>query len=85
MRSTRWRLDSKKEWIDPSYIAMAYAGIGDKDNAMQWLETGVRDEDVLHPALHELERAPWLRSMQDDPRFVALKKKVLATTGSANR
>jgi hypothetical protein len=22
---------------------------------------------------------PWLRSMQDDPRFAALKKKVLAT------
>jgi TolB-like protein/tetratricopeptide (TPR) repeat protein len=69
---------SRKEWVDPSYIAMAYAGIGDKDHAMQWLQTAF-DMKTYFIRLIMNSTVPWLRSIQDDPRFVALKQKVLAT------
>jgi TolB-like protein len=68
----------KKEWVDPSYIAMAYAGIGDKDNAMHWLQTAF-DMKTYFIRLIMNSNVPWLRSMQDDPQFVALRTKVLAT------
>jgi serine/threonine protein kinase/tetratricopeptide (TPR) repeat protein len=68
----------KTEWIDPNFIALAYAGIGDRDNAMRWLEKGF-EMKTYFTRLCMNWSMPWLRNMQDDPRFIALKKKVLAT------
>jgi hypothetical protein len=28
----------RRQWVDPDFIAFAYAGIGDNDHAMDWLE-----------------------------------------------
>jgi tetratricopeptide (TPR) repeat protein len=69
---------SHKEWVDPSYIAMAYSGIGDKDHAMQWLQTAFNMKTYFIRLIMNSD-VPWLRGMHDDPRFVALRKKVLAT------
>ena len=68
----------KKEWIDPNVIAMAYAGIGDRDNAMKWLEKGLEMKTYFTRLLLNWD-SPWLRNMKDDPRYIALKTRVLAT------
>ena len=68
----------EREWIEPNTIALAYAGIGDRDNAMKWLQKGFEMKTYFIRLAMNWD-SPWLRNMKDDPRFIALKKKVLAT------
>ena len=70
---------SKKQWIDPDFIALSYAGIGDRVNAMKWLEKAF-DMKTYFVRLFMNWDVPWLRGMHDDPRYIALKRKVLTTT-----
>jgi len=78
IRAMEARFNAGKEWIDPDFIAMAYAGIGDRDNAMKWLEKAFEMKTYFVRLLMNWD-SPWLREMASDPRFIALKKKVMAT------
>jgi serine/threonine-protein kinase len=69
----------KQVWVDPEFIAVAYAAIGDNDHAMQWFETGFREKSWVLRFLMDADPG-WLRGVRDDPRFAALRQKVLATT-----
>ncbi len=69
----------RRQWVDPDFIAIAYAGIGDRDHAMEWLEKAFQKKTWGLRAFINWD-TPWLRSMRDDPRFIALKRRVLATT-----
>ena len=33
----------RTRWVDPNFIAIGYAAIGDKDHALAWLETGAKE------------------------------------------
>jgi TolB-like protein len=68
----RW----KHQWVDPTFMASGYAGIGDRDQAMAWLNTGFREKEFTLRFVNSY----WLDGMRDDPRFIALIQKVLATT-----
>ena len=39
----------------------------------------VRHEDLLSSGFFMNWEMPWLRNMKDDPRYIALKQRVLAT------
>ena len=54
-------------------IALIYAGLGDKNNAFQWLEAAYRAHDV---GLVYLKVDPCLDPLRSDPRFTALLQKV---------
>ena len=69
----------RREWVDPDFIALGYAGIGDRDHAMEWLETAFRKKAWSLRALMGWD-VPWLRGVRDDPRFIDLKRRVMATT-----
>jgi|GEM_PF-5054988 len=69
----------KKQWLDPNFIALAYAGIGDRDNAIKWLEKAYTMK-TFGLRLFMNWDMPFLRNMDEDPRFIALRKRVLATT-----
>lgn len=69
----------RRQWVDPDFIAFAYAGIGDNDHAMAWLETAFRKKTWTLRAIMNWD-APWLHTLHDDPRFITLKRRVLATT-----
>ncbi len=69
---------AKKQWVDPTFIAITFAASGDRDHAMEWLEKGVAMK-TFGTRLFLSWDMPWLRSMRDDPRFIELKKRVLAT------
>jgi eukaryotic-like serine/threonine-protein kinase len=69
----------RRQWVDPNFIAIAYAGIGDADHTMEWLETSFRKKTFSLRAFMNWDM-PWLRGVRDDPRFIDLKRRVLATT-----
>ncbi len=51
----------KKMYISPFDFALIYAGLGDKDRAIEWLAKGYA------------ERTPWLSYLKLDPRFDPLR------------
>jgi hypothetical protein len=63
------------QWVDPTFIASAYAGIGDRDHAMAWLDTAFQEKTFML----RLNEPYWLDGLRDDPRYIALRNKVLAT------
>ncbi len=70
---------ARTEWVDPCTIAAAYASFGDRDRAMAWLDRAFEQQDWVLRFLMNYDS--WLlRPLDDDPRFVALRQKVLATT-----
>ena len=69
----------RRQWVDPDFIAMAYAGIGDTDHAMEWLETAFRKKTFSLRAMLNWDM-PFFRRIRDDARFIALKRRVLTTT-----
>jgi tetratricopeptide (TPR) repeat protein len=68
----------QKQWVGPFTIAAVYASVGDRDHAMQWLEQAFREKDWQLRTMLNFD-SPYLRSLAGDPRYVALRKKVLAT------
>jgi TolB-like protein/DNA-binding winged helix-turn-helix (wHTH) protein/Flp pilus assembly protein TadD len=52
-------------------IALVYLGLGDKDQAMVWLETGYAER--FNPGVL---RRPWFDSLRSDPRFQGLLHRV---------
>jgi DNA-binding winged helix-turn-helix (wHTH) protein/TolB-like protein/Flp pilus assembly protein TadD len=60
---------SKQHYVPASNIAMIYAGLGDKNNALDWLEEAYDERDV-HVAL--IKVVPNWDSLRQEPRFVRL-------------
>ena len=52
---------------------MVYAGLGDKDEAFEWLEKGY---DEQHSYLSHLKVAPEWDNLRSDPRYHALLMKI---------
>jgi len=64
---------SRKGRVDPGMFAMVYAGLGERDQAFEWLEKGYNER----PTLVEFTRAePWLRPLHSDPRFTEFLRKM---------
>jgi hypothetical protein len=64
---------SKKGYIPPYEIAYAYDHLGQKDQVIAWLQRGVEVHDEWMVWLNQ-----WFAydSIRDDPRFIALVRKV---------
>jgi tetratricopeptide (TPR) repeat protein len=57
---------SKHTYIWPAIIAYVYIGLGDKDNAMYWLEKTYHEREAW---LEFLKVDPWFDSLRSDTRF----------------
>lgn len=64
---------SKREYFSPYMIARIYAGLGEKDQAFQWLEKAREDQDERMVMLKVDQQFDGLRS---DPRFTDLMRRV---------
>ena len=62
-----------RAYIDPGSIAIIFIGLGDKDQAIAWLEKAY---DVRSTLMTWLKVEPKFDSLRSDPRFTALLKKV---------
>jgi tetratricopeptide (TPR) repeat protein len=57
---------TKQQYVPPFHIATIYAGLGDKDRALAWLEKAYEQHDFW---LRLLKVEPSLDSLRPDPRF----------------
>jgi serine/threonine-protein kinase len=64
---------SNDRYISPYYIAMIYAGMGDKDQAFEWLEKGYEDRADY---MVYLKVDPRFESLRSDPRFENLLQRI---------
>jgi serine/threonine-protein kinase len=64
---------SKQRYVSPYDIAQIYAGLGDKDQAMAWLEKA--NEDWAR-GIHYLNVNPIFDTLRPDERFAALTKRM---------
>ena len=66
-------LQNTKRYIPPSYLALVYMALGDKDKAFSWLDQGVKDrsEHMLYLGLE-----PLVDPLRSDKRFNNLLREV---------
>ena len=67
------RLQAEDSYIRPGYLAEVYTNLGEKDEALLWLERGYREHDVWLALLNVWPRFDPLRS---DPRFQSLLRRI---------
>jgi hypothetical protein len=68
----------RQQWVPPTFLAIAYAGIGDRDHAIAWLETAVQKKTFSVRSFLNWDRQ-WFSSLRDDPRFIDLEHRVRTT------
>jgi eukaryotic-like serine/threonine-protein kinase len=64
---------SKQRYVSPVYIARIYAGLGQKDQALEWLEKGYAVRDS-HMEIIAVE--PTFESLRSDSRFINLLRRL---------
>ena len=64
---------SKERFVPPYHIALIYNGLGDRDQAFEWLERGFEQRD---PKMTFLKVDPKWNNVRDDPRFMDLMRRV---------
>jgi TolB-like protein/Flp pilus assembly protein TadD len=64
---------AQTRYVPPSYEAIVYIGLGDKDQAFTWLDQSYQDrsEHMLY-----LKMEPLVDPLRNDPRFASLLKRV---------
>jgi tetratricopeptide (TPR) repeat protein len=65
---------SKQRYVSPSRIAVAYVGLGEKDQAFEWLEKALADRcyDLMLSGME-----PLFDPIRSDPRFGDLRKRIV--------
>lgn len=66
-------LQKERAFIRPGCIAEAYAALGDKDDAIRWLQRGYQERD---PFMILLKVWPAYDPLRSDPRFQALVRQM---------
>ncbi len=64
---------STRSYVSPFDIAIAYVGLGDRDQAFAWLEKAY--DERVRPML-SLRVNPRLDPLRSDPRFAALMRRM---------
>ena len=64
---------SKKQYVSPFYVAIVYAGLGEKEQALDWLEKAYGDHSN---AIVFLKVDPQLDTLRSNPRFHELQRKL---------
>ena len=66
-------MQSKKQYVSPFYVAIVYAGLGENDKAMAWLEKAYGDRSN---AIVFLKVDPQLDTLRASPQFHELQRKL---------
>ena len=65
--------EDRSYWVGPYWIAVVYAGLGEKENAMEWLERAYDERDG---SLVFMNVDPSLESLHGNERFQALVRRM---------
>jgi tetratricopeptide (TPR) repeat protein len=60
-------------YVSPFFIAKVYAGLGDKEQSIRWLQKALDERDYLLP---RLKVEPAFQKLQTDPRFQEITRRV---------
>jgi TolB-like protein/Tfp pilus assembly protein PilF len=60
---------STRQYVPPSAVATVHAALGDRTQAMDWLERGFDEYDL---SIAHVGTTPWFRSLREDGRFQKL-------------
>jgi TolB-like protein/Tfp pilus assembly protein PilF len=71
----RLRQRREQRYTDAYYAAIVFLGLGDRAQALDWLEQGYQDRDGFNMALIRVD--PLLAPLHGDPRFEALAEKIV--------
>jgi tetratricopeptide (TPR) repeat protein len=63
---------SRKRYVPPSFIAMVYVGLGDRDRAFEWFEKALAEHSVHGWVLPD----PRLDPIRSDPRFRSMLRRM---------
>ena len=70
-RLLEWNLErAEKEYIPPFAFAVVYAGLGEKDRGLEWLERGIAERDIFLP---ENFFDPLLDPLRQEPEFAEIE------------
>ena len=64
---------AKRRYVSPINFVFIYIGLGEKDEAFQWLETCYQERD---PQMTRLKVNPLFDPLRSDPRFTELMRRV---------
>ncbi len=64
---------SKQEPVSPFFFALVYAGLNDKEKALEWLQKAYEEKSG---SVRYLKMEPRLQNLRNEPRYVALMKKI---------
>jgi hypothetical protein len=64
---------AKKRYVTPYWVAMVYAGRGEKEEALRWLEKAYEERSAW---MAWLKMDPALDSLRSEPRFQAMLRKM---------
>jgi len=64
---------NKKEHVSPFFIALVYAGLNDKDKALEWLQKAYEEKSG---SVRYLKMEPRLQNLRNEPRYIELMKKI---------
>jgi TolB-like protein len=69
----QFKAAAKKRYIPPTYFGMLFAGLGDRDKALEWLEKAYQERA---DGLTWLNVEPMLDEIRNDPRFQDLIRRI---------
>jgi TolB-like protein len=69
----QFKAAAKKRYIPPTYFGMLFAGLGDRDKALEWLEKAFQERA---DGLTWLNVEPMLDEVRNDPRFQDLIRRI---------
>jgi tetratricopeptide (TPR) repeat protein len=76
------KTQSKRRYISPSSVAEIYAGLGEKDEAFDWLQRALTDHDIR---LLLVAKGPEWASLRSDPRYAELLTRMGLPQQAASR
>ena len=66
-------IENKQEPVSPFFFALVYAGLNDKEKALEWLEKAYEEKSG---SVRYLKMEPRLQNVRNEPRYIALMKKI---------
>ncbi len=64
---------AKAHYVSPVFMAVAYVGLNQKDEALTWLERAYDEDDEMLPFL---KVSPGWDPLRSEPRFQALLRRM---------
>jgi hypothetical protein len=74
-RKTRDDLNrlAERQYVPASAVALVYTGLGDRTQALDWLERAYDEHDF---AMVFLDVAPWFKTLRGEARFDQLRRRM---------